>query len=295
MNKPSIFEIVTTSAGAVSIRNTVVNEIMHNPVGPWAEANDLYIRQSRLSERLTNDAQVPLVLFDVGLGAASNAIAACHARKHLGQQARPLKIISFENNLDLLRFTIDHAKHFAHLEGYVEALESLLRHHAWRSPDGTVDWQLRAGDFLCTIDDEPTAAELIFFDPYSPAVNQEMWTLEAFTKLMGKCQPDAIGFTYSVATPIRVAMMLAGFFAGQGSPTGLKLETTQFSLSIEALDQPFGLEWFGRWVRSHTQVPYGTASDQTENLKSKLCTHPQVAPWVDQSAALLKKAFPGRA
>jgi tRNA U34 5-methylaminomethyl-2-thiouridine-forming methyltransferase MnmC len=294
VRKPPIFEIVTTSAGAVSIRNIVVDEIMHNPVGPWAEANDLYIRQSRLRARLTADAQAPLVLFDVGLGAASNAIAACHARKLIGHEARQLQIISFENDLELLRFTIDHAHHFPHLNGYVDALESLLQHHHWTSPDGFVDWQLRPGDFMQTIDHEPTRAELIFFDPYSPAVNQDMWSLETFTKLIQKCQPQAIGYTYSVATPIRVAMMLAGFYAGQGSPTGLKRETTQFALAAEALDQPFGLEWFGRWVRSHHQLPFGTSSEQAADLKTRFCAHPQVSPWVSQSAALLKKAFPGR-
>ena len=291
----SIFEIVTTSAGAVSIRNTVVNEIMHNPVGPWQEANDLYIRQSQLTDRLQINADTPLVVFDVGLGAASNAVAACHARQILGSSARSLHIVSFENNLELLQFTIDQAHHFPHLDEYVAALETLLATGQWQSADRSIIWELRAGDFLETIEMESNRAEVIFYDPYSPAVNQDMWTLEAFTKLFGKCRSDAIGFTYSVATPIRVAMMLAGFYAGQGSPTGLKKETTQFSVSPEALSHPFGLEWFGRWVRSHTQLPYGTRDSEAQSLKSSLLAHAQIAPWVGQSAELLKKAFPGRA
>lgn len=41
----SPFEIVTTTMGATSIRDNRVNEIMHNPVGPWAEANALCVDQ----------------------------------------------------------------------------------------------------------------------------------------------------------------------------------------------------------------------------------------------------------
>ena len=58
----SDFEIVTTTAGAVSIRNIVVNEIMHNPVGPWREANDLYIKQSLFEERLLAPTEDDFVL-----------------------------------------------------------------------------------------------------------------------------------------------------------------------------------------------------------------------------------------
>ncbi len=291
----SIFEIVTTSAGAVSIRNKVVNEIMHNPVGPWQEANDLYIKQARLKERLNHATPSPLVLFDVGLGAGSNAVAACHARRYLGTQSRALQIVSFENDLNLLRFTLKHAHRFSHLDGYLDALRGLITHHHWQSADGSIDWQLRAGDFLQTIEKEPFHADVIFFDPYSPAVNQDMWTLDAFAKLIQKCTSEAIGFTYSVATPVRAAMLLARFYAGHGSPTGLKTETTQFAVHPQALDRPFGIEWFGRWIRSHHQLPYGTGTDDHESLKMKLLNHPQLAPWVDQSATLLKKAFPGRA
>jgi hypothetical protein len=41
-----------------------------------AEAEQLYVRQSRLAERLRAAEGPTLVLFDIGMGAASNAIAA---------------------------------------------------------------------------------------------------------------------------------------------------------------------------------------------------------------------------
>ena len=294
----SDFEIVTTTAGAVSIRNTVVNEIMHNPVGPWREANDLYIKQSRLQDRLMRPTDGDLVLFDVGLGAASNALAAIHARLNLSvPQGRRLHIVSFENNLELLRFALANAHRFDHMRGFEAAITTLLDTYHWVSACGRVVWDLRPGDFLELIDREITRAELVFYDPYSPAVNQEMWTLEAFKKLHSKCCQGLQGaslYTYSIATPVRSAMLLAGFFVGHGIPTGLKHETTEFATRVQLLADPVGIDWYGRWVRSHTQLPYGTSQEDAGDTRDRLNLHPQIAPYKDLGKELIKAAFPGR-
>jgi tRNA U34 5-methylaminomethyl-2-thiouridine-forming methyltransferase MnmC len=295
----SVFEIVTTSTGAISIRNKVVNEIMHNPVGPWREANDLYVVQSDLKARLQTQLTNSLVLFDVGLGAASNALAAIHLRlDQKSQFHRKLHIVSFENNLELLRFALAHAKVFAHMQGYEEALRSLLHDHQWRSPCGSVTWDLREGDFNALIGEEVLTPEIVFYDPYSPAVNQDMWTLECFQKLHKCCARfdnrfGTVLFTYSVATPVRAAMLLAGFFVGYGIPTGLKEETTQFATHLESLKNPLCKSWYGRWLRSHTQLPYATTEEQSSKFRQLLNEHPQLAPWQKYSEELMRAAFPG--
>lgn len=302
------FEIVTTTTGAVSIRNKVVNEIMHNPVGPWQEANDLYISQSRLAERLTShqdnrhnrldkrstsgpaeDAtpNAPLVLFDVGLGAASNALAAIHCAKGVyGERAtapsKPLYIVSFENNLSLLEFALKNSRAFDHMTGMESALESLLGTLHWQSPCGMITWDLRPGDFTKIIKTEAASPDIIFFDPYSPSVNREMWSLECFETLFRAmprlknldAEPTTL-FTYSVATPVRVAMLMAGFYVGFGQATGLKHETTVASNSIHGLAAPIDTRWWQRWHRSHTQMPYDAEKYSRENLIDRLKSHPQ--------------------
>jgi tRNA U34 5-methylaminomethyl-2-thiouridine-forming methyltransferase MnmC len=296
----SDFEIVKTSTGAASIRNKVVNEIMHNPVGPWREANDLYIEQSKLRLRLLESVESDLVLFDVGLGAASNALAAIHACLGLTQAAqRRLHIVSFENNLELLRFTLENAKAFEHLKGFEEALAILLSCHHWESPCGRVIWDLREGDFLEVLDQENYVPELVFYDPYSPAVNQEMWTLACFRKLRAHCAtPESVFgttlYTYSVATPVRAALLLSGFFVGHGIATGLKTETTQFSTRLDAINDPLSKAWFGRWVRSKNQLPYDVSLAEADVYGDLICGHAQMAPWRAFSGELIKAAFPGR-
>lgn len=62
--------------GFAAIRHVSSGEIMHSRTPPMEEARGLYIEQSRLSERLREDFLEPLVIWDVGLGAAANAMAA---------------------------------------------------------------------------------------------------------------------------------------------------------------------------------------------------------------------------
>jgi queuine tRNA-ribosyltransferase len=276
------FEIVTTSAGVLSIRNKIVGEIMHNPVGPWQEANSLYVDQSGLRSQLLQCQSRPLTLFDVGLGSASNAVAAIDAalKCETDQTRRQLHIVSFENNLDLLRFTLFHAEKFPHLERYQGALKSILEARHWKSPCHSVQWDLREGDFLKTIDEEACCPDIIYYDPYSPNVGQDMWTLSSFTKLRKKCAAPNGNFTtnvytYSVSTPIRAALLLAGFYVGSGLPTGLKEETTEASTSLGGLKSPLGKEWFGRWTRSHKKLPYDAEADQEEALLAGIRAHQQ--------------------
>ncbi len=253
-----LFEVVRTSAGAISIRNKELNETMHNPVGPWVEANTLYIDQSKLVDRLLEKTSDELVIFDVGLGAAANALAALAAANRAGHERRPLHIVSFERELELLRFALAQSAHFPHFFGYEVALETLLARGIW--VDGSITWELRHGDFLDFIAHEKVRPHLVFFDPYSSKVNEEMWTTDVFRKIHALSRSPEEGgtslFTYSQATRIRVALIAAGFYVGYGSATGLKSETTEASTDRNRLRMPLGKPWFDRWRKSHLRHPY---------------------------------------
>ena len=268
----SDFEIVTTTTGVTSIRNIRVNEIMHNPVGPWIEANALYIDQSNLNRRLTESFQDELVIFDVGLGAAANALAAMACARSLGPNSRPLRIVSFERDLELLRFALVHAAKFEHFRGFESAIENILSSGHWS--DNKIVWELRQGNFLELIETEIERPHLVFFDPYSPKVNQEMWTTECFKKIRKKSRETNDGgtslFTYSQATRIRVALINAGFFVGFGQATGLKTHTTEAATAVTALNSPLDRAWFERWQRSDARYPFDCGPDQQSQIDQKI-------------------------
>lgn len=254
--------------GAVSIRNKDVNEIMHNPVGPWREANELYIDQSRLPEHMSKTSNEELIVFDVGLGAAANALATLHCAQ--GAQ-RPVRLISFEIDLELLKFALEHSSQFPHFEGYEEAIEALLKEGAWQSSN--VRWELQHGNFLDCIEVVEHKAHIVYYDPYSPQVNQEMWTTSCFRKLRSKCQDRATLFNYSQATPIRAALLEAGFYVGFGVPTGEKKTTTQAACQKGDLAQPLDRRWLQRWKRSYNPFPF-QCIDKKELLEA-IINHPQ--------------------
>ncbi|MFO0623640.1 MAG: PAS domain S-box protein [Polyangia bacterium] len=97
------FELITLRSGSRAVRHVVHGEVMHPAGGPWQEANRLYVEQPQLAQRLMQQPDAPVRIFDVGLGAATNAVAALTCAKTFGGQ---LEIHSFELDLAPLRLAL---------------------------------------------------------------------------------------------------------------------------------------------------------------------------------------------
>lgn len=281
-----VFEIVRTSQGAVSIRDGRVGEIMHNPLGPWREIEELYLKPAKLATRLQSLLpQQELILFDVGLGAGSNAMAALLiAQQSIAAMSKKVgfRILSFEQDLSLASFAIDQQKHFPEFSWAWQAFEQLLAAGQWQHPELPLQWQLYPGDFVKTLENSLPTADIIFYDPYSPQKNPEMWSYGTFKKLRQKCHNDlpreSLLLTYSRATSVRAALLLAGFYVGQGNPLGLKEETTQAANSLAQLTSPLAGRWLERWQRSHVPLPADLTKDPAfapGHWEEQLKTHPQ--------------------
>ena len=100
-------------------------------------------------------------------------------------------------------------------------------------------------------------ADAIFYDPYSPAVNPEMWTVSAFEAVRSALDPQrpCSLATYSRSTMTRAALFAAGFYVGAGEPTGFKEETTVAANAMELIERPLGREWLERVQRSGSAEP----------------------------------------
>ena len=72
------YEVIVRD-GVGHIRDRTSGEVMHSVNDPAEEARSLYVEQSRLVDRVLQPEGPPLVVWDVGLGAAANAMAAIHA------------------------------------------------------------------------------------------------------------------------------------------------------------------------------------------------------------------------
>ena len=249
--------MVTVASGAWSVRSLEHGETFHPVVGPMAEARDLHVAESRIVERAGKCAR-PFVIWDVGLGAGANAIAAIEALSEARIAARA-ELHSFDCTSEPLEFALRHAGELGYIPRWRGAVESLI--DSGRAAVENLDWHFHRGDFresVRTPDAIPAPSpDAILYDPYSPTGNPGMWTLEHFTRLracLDAARPCTLT-SYSRSTAVRVTLMLAGFFTGRGGAVGEKDETTVAATHRELLAKPLDAEWLGRVGRSTRGAP----------------------------------------
>ncbi|MFO0580855.1 MAG: tRNA guanosine(34) transglycosylase Tgt [Anaeromyxobacter sp.] len=266
------WEIVVTSQGAPAVRDARVGEVMHPVVGAAVESERLYVGQSRLRERLAGEGTSPLVLFDVGLGAASNALAAIRAAEAV--RGRVLEVVSFERELGALELAAsdDGAVRMGLSPSDLEACRALLAHGAFER--GPVRWRLVMGDLLDTLPREAARADVVFWDPFSPRADAAPWSVEAFRALRARCSDGAVLYTYSTATATRTALLLGGFAVGHGDPSGPKEETTAAATDPALLARPLDGRWLARVARSSAPFPPDAPPDALERVRSSPQFHP---------------------
>jgi len=249
------FEITPCDSG-FTLRESLSGQLMHSNIGPWAEANTVYMQPSDLERRLGVKSEAPLVLYDVGMGTAANAIAAIEKCCTVATKSWPrrLEIISFEKYPEALAQIVSEGDVFKYLTPYRETLHTLLQKKQVKIGD-QIFWKLLTGDFTELDLQSLPPADLIYFDFYSPATCPELWTSSIFKRLFEKSTPDTTLITYAAGKSVRSAMLLAGFFVGTGPSTDMKLETTIASTRIEALEKPLTLDWLTSLERSAKPFP----------------------------------------
>ncbi|HEY5961111.1 MAG TPA: MnmC family methyltransferase [Polyangiaceae bacterium] len=261
-------EVVVTRGGARAMRDRLTGEVMHPIVGPRAEAESLYVDASRLRDRLLTFEPKPLCLFDVGLGAGSNAIAAWQLSEALDDSARQLEIVSFDQSLAALVCALEPAHREAFgLDGPAgEAARSLVgegRHSTRRT-----HWRLQLGALPETLLREPAGvADIVFWDPFSPSANPKLWSYYAFRTLYERSGPHVSLHTYSGATAIRSALLLAGFAVGEGEPTPSGKRTTRAARDVKELIRPLDRRWLARLSRSSAGLPSDAPANAIESIR----------------------------
>lgn len=283
MESVSGYKLVKLASGVHSVHSLAHQETFHPVIGPVAEAEALYVRQLGLVERMRSNAG-EFVIWDVGLGAAANVLTVLRATR---ESARSLRLVSFDNTLEPLKFALEHRENLGYLAGYEKQLEQLLRKNrvSFANDRQSVDWEIHLADFPTSL--TQSAAETlprphaIMFDAFSPAKNPAMWTQPLFAnifRLLDPGRPCALP-TYSRSTMLRVTLLLAGFFVGVGHATGEKEETTIAANTLALIAEPLDSKWLQRAHRSDSAEPMWEPVYRQARLSpatwEKLRRHPQ--------------------
>jgi tRNA U34 5-methylaminomethyl-2-thiouridine-forming methyltransferase MnmC len=230
--------------------------------------------------------QGEFVIWDVGLGAAANALTVLRATRHLSCRIR---LLSFDQTMAPLQFALAHADRLGYFGGYektVTALADAPDHGLeWVEGQQRVHWEVQVADFPAllttpTVHDFPKP-HAILYDAYSPATNPAMWTQALFSRLFALLDPKrpcALP-TYSRSTMLRVTLLLAGFYVGKGHATGEKEETTIAANTLDLISEPLEKRWLSRARNSTSAEPIRDAiyrqAPLSEASWKQLCAHPQ--------------------
>ena len=260
------FELVRVPSGALSLRSREHGETFHPGIGPIEEARLLHVAQHRFEERLRPGG----VIWDVGLGAAANAIALIEA---LRSNPAEIALRSFDQTLGPLEFALDHAAELKYPAPWVRELGELLASRRVRI--GPICWTLDLGDFRDRLHDA-AAPMAIMFDPYSPTANPAMWTRDLFRAIRERAGGHCTLTTYSRSTVTRVRLLQAGWCVGRGAPTGEKTETTVAATFPDLLRDPLRRDWLDR-VRRSTAPALRESGSSPEEIARSLELCPQMS------------------
>jgi len=268
--------------GSVALYQADLGETMHPQLGPWEEAQRVYVQGTRLVDLLDAKGRRTggeVVIFDVGLGGAANAVAAIQAAQQIRKQnrsANPLRIVSFEQDIAAPTFALENAEALSYLSGYESALETLLDEGKWTAGDA-IAWELRVGDFAQLVQEEPHRADVVFFDPFSPRSNPAMWSVPLLENVY-RCHRPGRAMrlaTYSSAFGVRAAFLQAGFYVGEGPVLSGVRRATLASTDFADLQEPLDRAWLSRWRRDREPWPPLTPSQDHRRLRESLLAHPQ--------------------
>jgi tRNA U34 5-methylaminomethyl-2-thiouridine-forming methyltransferase MnmC len=283
VHSPSGYKLVKLASGAYSVHSLAHAETFHPVIGPVAEAEALYLKQLRLRERLQGH-QGEFVIWDVGLGAAANALTVLRATMDVPAS---IHLLSFDHTPGPLAFALNHSTELDYLAGYEGQLKTLLATGRvdFSNEMQSVRWDFHEADFPSFLT-APAAEKLakphaIMFDAFSPAKNPAMWTAPLFARLfqlLDPGRPCALP-TYSRSTLLRVTLLLAGFFVGVGHATGEKEETTIAANTLDLIAEPLEPKWLQRAQRSSSAEPLWTPVYRQAKLApetyERLRVHPQ--------------------
>jgi queuine tRNA-ribosyltransferase len=278
------YELHRAREGFASIRHVASGEVMHSHAPPMEEARSLYVEQAQLAELLRREPRdSPVVIWDLGLGAAANGMAAVHCYEAEASRAplRELHIVSFENDLDSLRLASRNTREFPYLRHGGPA--GLLNAGRWQSKvHPGLRWSLVLGDVLLNLPRIAPPPDLVFYDLFSSRTHPEAWTLACFNKLRQACSGHATElFSFVASTAARVAMLGAGFYVAKGRATVDKPEST-IAFTPEALSDDWarrhellGAAWLARWGRSGSRFPSDLPEEGREAFEALILEHPQ--------------------
>ncbi len=241
------FKTLITEDTTVTVFDENYNEAMHSLSGAYQEALHMHVIPSKVLER-----KGKVHVLDIGFGLGYNVLALCYEAMKQKQDAFYI-ITSFEKNIDVVS-----AMEFVCFNDERDSIYELLKYAAGGNTISTdyFSHSVLYGDARQLLSRLPMHHfDAVFHDPFSPAKNPELWTVDFFKRLYDVCNDECIVTTYSAAVHVRAAMRNAGFVVGKGPQVGRKKEgtiATKKNKHVTSLDD----QYFAQLEKEPKAIPF---------------------------------------
>ena len=203
-------QLVKTQDGSYTVFNQKYQEHYHTISGALEEAFEKHVNAIGVKDGFH--------ILDFCFGLGYNSIIA--TKKH-----KNLQIIGLENDIEIIK-TIKELEVPSEIEKEFAAFRNLAE-ELKITDDNNNTIKLIIGDALVSLDSLPRDHfDRVFFDPFSPGKQPEMWSEKVFPKVYNVMKPGAKLSTYSCAKSVRQNMLAAGFKVLDGPVIGRKSPAT---------------------------------------------------------------------
>ena len=203
-------QFIKTQDGSYTVFNQKYQEHYHTISGALEEAFEKHVNAIGVKNGFH--------ILDFCFGLGYNSIIA--TKKH-----KNLQIVGLENDIETIKaikeleVPSEIEKEFAAFRNLAEELKI--------TDDNNNTIKLIIGDALVSLDLLPRYYfDRVFFDPFSPGKQPEMWGRDVFQKIHRVMKPGAKLSTYSCAKSVRQNMIAAGFKVLDGPVIGRKSPAT---------------------------------------------------------------------
>ncbi len=209
------WSVMVTDDDSRTLIDPATDVAFHSGCGAVAETRHVYLNNSCVADRLA--AGIATAVLEIGLG---TGLAMLMTVDDAIVGDAPLRYIAIENawlSADVLS-ELKMAKSLRNptlADRYCQWRESLVTNietgdYVWRVSDRH-EVTVRIADARAINFDPPETFDAIYFDPFAPDVNGELWTTEYLSKMFALLRPEGRLVTYCVKSAIRRAFDEAGF------------------------------------------------------------------------------------
>ncbi|ACO04475.1 MAG TPA: hypothetical protein DEP48_01665 [Persephonella sp.] len=256
---------IVTADGTETFINEEYNEAYHSTkAGAYTESLHKFIKPTKILEKALKNKEI--YILDVGFGLGYNVATAIKHVRDLSKDVS-IHITSVEKDKDVFEKIRQLNIPDSLKDAYEIILSGNIEGDIYSVKKEYLDLKVIFGEgrqILKKLSEEGIKFDAVFYDPFSPKVNTEMWTVNIFRIVKRLMKDDGILATYSASLAVRKGLIEAGFRIGLVEPVGRKSYSTVATVS-------------------------GDIPPLTEKEKKRLESSPYAVPFYDNDDLTLKK------